>query len=642
MAKKTKNKAKKTPFSIGYILIFLAVMYVVQMFLSPKAEELSYSQFRLYLKNGYISDCTVGQNLIRGHYKKVSAEGDKEENVAFVTVPIQDTALVNEFESQKVRFKGAIENNFLKNVLMWWVFPFGIMALGWFFLFRKVGGMGSPFMSFGKAKIKLYSDNGTQKTTFIDVAGCDEAKEELKEIIDFLSYPDRFQKLGGKIPKGVLLIGPPGTGKTLLARAVAGEAGVPFFSISGSDFVEMFVGMGAARVRDMFEQAKEKAPCIVFIDEIDSVGRQRGTGLGGGHDEREQTLNQLLAEMDGFNSQKGVIIVAATNRPDVLDSALLRPGRFDRQITVDRPDLIGREAVLAVHAKSIKLATEVSLKVIAKRTPGFSGADLANVINEAALLAARYNKNFVGMEELESSIDRVIAGPERKSRIMSNVEKKTVAFHESGHTLVAALLPNTDPVHKVSIIPRGTAALGYTMQLPMEDKYLTSESEILDTLCVLLGGRAAEELALHEISTGAQNDLEKASHLARNYVCRFGMSKKLGPQTFGRQSGNIFLGHDLVQEKEYSDKTAIIIDEEVTGIIMAGYEKTKKLLNDNKDKLELLAKKLEEEEVLEGEEVLELLNIEKKRPRTHKEVDITPVEQPQQNLQFINKDNEKK
>jgi len=642
MAKKTKNTSKKTPFSIGYILIFLAVMYIVQMFLSPKSEEISYSQFRLYLKNGYIADCTVGSNLIRGHYKKVAAEGDKEENVAFATVPIQDMELVNELESQKVRFKGAVENNFLKNVLMWWVFPFGIMALGWFFLFRKVGGMGSPFMSFGKAKIKLYSDNGTQKTTFIDVAGCDEAKEELKEIIDFLSYPERFQKLGGKIPKGVLLIGPPGTGKTLLARAVAGEAGVPFFSISGSDFVEMFVGMGAARVRDMFEQAKEKAPCIVFIDEIDSVGRQRGTGLGGGHDEREQTLNQLLAEMDGFNSQKGVIIVAATNRPDVLDSALLRPGRFDRQITVDRPDLIGREAVLAVHAKSIKIATEVSLKVIAKRTPGFSGADLANVINEAALLAARHNKNFVGMEELESSIDRVIAGPERKSRIMSDVEKKTVAFHESGHTLVAALLPNTDPVHKVSIIPRGTAALGYTMQLPMEDKYLTSESEILDTLCVLLGGRAAEELALHEISTGAQNDLEKASHLARNYVCRFGMSRRLGPQTFGRQSGNIFLGHDLVQEKEYSDKTAIIIDEEVTHIIMGSYEKTKNLLNDNKGKLELLAKKLEEEEVLEGEQVLELLNIEKKHPRTHKEVDIAPVEQPQQNLQFINKDNEKK
>ncbi|GAB64123.1 MAG: ATP-dependent metallopeptidase FtsH/Yme1/Tma family protein [Candidatus Jettenia sp.] len=639
MLKKNKNKTKKTPFSIGYILLFLAVMYIVQMFLSPKAEELSYSQFRLYLKNGYISDCSVGANLIRGHYKKSSPEETgKEQKIAFVTVPIHDKELISELESQKVRFKGTTENNFLKNIFMWWVFPFGIMALGWFFLFKKVGGMGSPFMSFGKAKIKLYSDNGSQKTTFIDVAGCDEAKEELKEIIDFLSFPERFQKLGGKIPKGVLLIGPPGTGKTLLARAVAGEAGVPFFSISGSDFVEMFVGMGAARVRDMFEQAKEKAPCIVFIDEIDSVGRQRGTGLGGGHDEREQTLNQLLAEMDGFNSQKGVIIIAATNRPDVLDSALLRPGRFDRQVTVDRPDLIGREAILSVHAKNIKLASNISLKVIAKRTPGFSGADLANVINEAALLAARYNKTDVGMEELESSIDRVLAGPERKSRIMSSGEKRTVAIHESGHTLIAALLPNTDPVHKVSIIPRGTAALGYTMQLPMEDKYLTSESEILDTLCVLLGGRAAEELILQEISTGAQNDLEKVSQLSRSYVCRFGMSKVLGPQTFGRQSGNIFLGHDLVQEKEYSDKTAVIIDDEVTNIIMRSYEKVKKLINDNRDKLELLSKKLEEEEVLEGDQVLELLNIERKHPKTHKETEIAPVEQPQKSLQYITKD----
>ncbi len=633
-----KNKTKKSRFSIGYILLFLAVMYVAQIFLSPKAEEISYSQFRLYLKNGYISDCTVGSNLIRGHYKKLSVEGDREEKIAFVTVPIQDAELVNELELQKVRFKGAAENNFLKNILMWWVFPFGIMALGWFFLFKRVGGMGSPFMSFGKAKIKLYSDNGSQKTTFIDVAGCDEAKEELKEIIDFLSYPERFQKLGGKIPKGVLLIGPPGTGKTLLARAVAGEAGVPFFSISGSDFVEMFVGMGAARVRDMFEQAKAKAPCIIFIDEIDSVGRQRGTGLGGGHDEREQTLNQLLAEMDGFNSQKGVIIIAATNRPDVLDSALLRPGRFDRQVTVDRPDLVGREAVLSVHAKNVKIDSDVSLKIIAKRTAGFSGADLANVVNEAALLAARYNKNSVGMEELESSIDRVLAGPERKSRIMSDTEKKAVAIHEAGHTLVAALLPNTDPVHKVSIIPRGTAALGYTMQLPLEDKYLTTEPEILDTLCVLLGGRAAEELEIHKISTGAQNDLEKASQLARNYVCRFGMSKKLGPQTFGRQSGNIFLGHDLVQEKEYSEKTAVIIDEEVTNLIMGNYDRVKKLLNDNKDKLNLLAKKLEEDEVLDGEQVLELLKIDKKHPYAHKEIDITPVEQPRQNLQYFRKE----
>ncbi|MDP4010452.1 MAG: ATP-dependent zinc metalloprotease FtsH, partial [Candidatus Spechtbacteria bacterium] len=571
---------KRRSFSLGYILLFFAVVYLAQMFFSPKAEEVSYSQFRLYLKNGYISECTVGQNIIRGYYKKLSAESGEEDKIAFFTVPIQDQALVNELEEQKVRFKGASENNFLKSMIMWWIIPFGVMTLVWFLLLKKFSGMGSPFMSFGKAKVKLYSDNGTQKITFADVAGCDEAKEELREIKDFLAYPDRFQKLGGKIPKGVLLIGSPGTGKTLLAKAVAGEAGVHFFSISGSDFVEMFVGMGAARVRDMFEQAKEKAPCIVFIDEIDSVGRQRGAGLGGGHDEREQTLNQLLAEMDGFNSQKGIIIIAATNRPDVLDSALLRPGRFDRQITIDRPDLSGREAVLAVHAKSVKIDPDVSFKTIAKRTPGFTGADLANVINESALLAARHNKNSVGMEDLEAAIDRVLAGPERKSRIMSEAEKKTVAIHESGHTLIAAILPKADPVHKVSIIPRGTAALGYTMQLPIEDKYLTTESELLENICVLLGGRAAEEIILDEISTGAQNDIEKVSKLARNYVCRFGMSKKIGPQTFGRQSGNIFLGHDLVQEKEYSEKTAVTIDEEVTKIINECYEKARKLIRD--------------------------------------------------------------
>ncbi|MBM4053749.1 MAG: ATP-dependent metallopeptidase FtsH/Yme1/Tma family protein [Planctomycetes bacterium] len=627
------KKNKKRSFSFGYILLFFAIVYLAQMFLSPKAEEMSYSQFRLYLKNGYISECTVGQNIIRGYYKKLSAESGDEERIAFFTVPIQDQALISELEEQKVRFKGAAENNFLKNTLMWWVIPFGVMTLVWFLLLKKFSGMGSPFMSFGKAKVKLYSDNGTQKITFADVAGCDEAKEELKEIKDFLSYPERFQKLGGKIPKGVLLVGSPGTGKTLLAKAVAGEAGVHFFSVSGSDFVEMFVGMGAARVRDMFEQAKEKAPCIVFIDEIDSVGRQRGTGLGGGHDEREQTLNQLLAEMDGFNSQKGVIIIAATNRPDVLDNALLRPGRFDRQITIDRPDLAGREAVLAVHAKSIKIDPDVSLKTIAKRTPGFTGADLANVINESALLAARHNKNSVGMEELEAAIDRVLAGPERKSRIMSETEKKTVAIHESGHTLVAAILPKTDPVHKVSIIPRGTAALGYTMQLPIEDKYLTTESELLENICVLLGGRAAEEIILNEISTGAQNDIEKVSKLARNYVCRFGMSKKIGPQTFGRQSGNIFLGHDLVQEKEYSEKTAVIIDEEVTKIINDCYEKTKKLIRDNRSKLDILVKKLEEDEVLDGDQVLDLLNLKKKDTsfNTERKEDILPKELPERN-----------
>jgi cell division protease FtsH len=631
MDKKNQKKLKpnKTTFSIGYLFLFLLVMYALQMLVSPKAEEITYTKFKEYLKNGDIVDVTVGPNLIKGHYRKPSAEGVGFEEMAFVTVSVQDPKLVEELEASHINFKGETENNFLKNFLMWWFFPMAMLAIGWFFIFRRIGGVGAPFMSFGKAKVKLYAESDSEKVTFSDVAGCDEAKEELKEIIDFLSNPERFQKLGGKIPKGVLLIGPPGTGKTLLAKAVAGEAGVPFFSISGSDFVEMFVGMGAARVRDMFEQAKERAPCIVFIDEIDSVGRQRGTGLGGGHDEREQTLNQLLAEMDGFSSQKGVIIMAATNRPDVLDAALLRPGRFDRQITVDRPDLLGREAILKVHIKNVKLAPEVNLMVIAKRTPGFSGADLANVVNEAALLAARRDKEAVEMPEFEDAIDRVIAGPEKKSRVMSEDEKRTVAYHESGHALVAAFLPHADPVHKVSIIPRGTAALGYTLQLPTEDRYLTTESEILDTLCVLLGGRAAESLLFGEISTGAHNDLEKVTRLARDYICRFGMSTRLGPQTFGRQSGNIFLGHDLVQEKEYSEKTAIMIDEEVARIIKESYDRAHKLLSDNRDKLELLAHRLEERELLDGEEVVELLGVKKeKKERKKQMVGLTLSEKP--------------
>jgi cell division protease FtsH len=608
--KQSKNsKSKKTSFSIGYLLLFLVVLYVIQMFMSPKAGEITYSQFREYLSKGKIVDCSVGEKVIKGHYASSTSENNKP--VAFVTVPVQNLELVSELEAKNVEFKGEVENNFLRNMIMWWIFPFLIIGIAWFFISKRIGGMGSPFASFGKAKIKLYAAEDAQKISFDNVAGCDEAKEELGEIIEFLKYPQKFQKLGGKIPKGVLLVGPPGTGKTLLAKAVAGESGVPFFSISGSDFVEMFVGMGAARVRDMFTQAKQKSPCIVFIDELDSVGRQRGAGVGGGHDEREQTLNQLLAEMDGFTPNSGVIIIAATNRPDVLDSALLRPGRFDRQVTVDRPDLVGRENILKVHAKDVKIEPNGNLNTIAKRTPGFSGADLANVINEAALLAARRDKKFVEMSELEEAIERVIAGPERKSRVINDDEKKIVAYHESGHTLVAAILPNTDPVHKVSIIARGAAALGYTLQLPTEDKYLSKESEILDTLCVLLAGRAAEEVIFNEISTGAQNDLERVTKLARNLVCKFGMSSLLGPQTFGRQQGNVFLGHDLVQEKEFSEKTAIDIDSEVSRIIKSSYNKAKSLIEENKDKLVLLAKKLEEEEVLEAEQILELLNLKK-------------------------------
>ncbi|MGR3220989.1 MAG: ATP-dependent zinc metalloprotease FtsH [Candidatus Anammoxibacter sp.] len=616
--KNANNPRRKTTFSIGYLLLFLVVMYVVQIFISPRANEIPYSEFRDLLNQGVISDCSVGENLIRGHYKKISSADGLEGEVAFVTVSVEDPKLIEELGNRGVNYKGATENNFLKNILMWWIFPFGMMALVWFFLIRKMGGgMGSPFMSFGKAKTKLYSPDEGERTTFDDVAGCDEAKEELKEIIDFLTYPERFQKLGGRIPKGVLLVGAPGTGKTLLARAVAGEANVPFFSISGSDFVEMFVGMGAARVRDMFEQAKKQDPCIIFIDEIDSVGRQRGTGLGGGNDEREQTLNQLLAEMDGFDSKNSVIVIAATNRPDVLDSALLRPGRFDRHVTVDRPDLKGREDVLKVHVKNVKLSKDVDLKIIAKRSPGFSGADLANVINEAALLAARREKESVGLVEMEDAIDRVLAGPERKSRIMSPEEKKIVSFHESGHALVAALLQNTDPVHKVSIIPRGAAALGYTLQLPTEDKYLTTESEIQDSMSVLLGGRVAEEIVFNELSTGAQNDIEKVTKIARSYVCEFGMSSKLGPQTFGRQQGNIFLGHDLVQEKEFSEETAVAIDSEVKRIISDANERARDVLVTNRDKLDLLAKTLEEKEIIEGAEIIELLGIKEKKRRAN-------------------------
>ncbi|MDD5353873.1 MAG: ATP-dependent zinc metalloprotease FtsH, partial [bacterium] len=460
-------------------------------------------------------------------------------------------------------------------------------------------------MSFGRSKARLQNASGKQKITFKDVAGIDEVKEELQEIIAFLKNPKKFQKLGGKIPKGVLLYGAPGTGKTLLAKAVAGEAGVPFFSSSGSEFVEMFVGVGASRVRDLFEQGKRTAPSLLFIDELDAVGRHRGAGIGGGHDEREQTLNQLLVEMDGFDTKEGVILIAATNRPDVLDPALLRPGRFDRHISVASPDLKGREEILAVHTRTVKLAKEIDLNVIARRTPGFVGADLANLVNEAALLAARKEKEAVEMADLEEAIDRVIAGPQRKSRLISDREKKIIAYHESGHALIAKLIPGTDPVHKVSIIPRGPA-LGYTLQLPLEDRYLTTKGEILDRLAVLLGGRVAEELIFNEITTGAHNDLGKATELTRKMVREYGMSAKLGPMTMQKQAEEIFLGRDITKEKTYSEKTAELIDSEEKGIIDQALARAQKLLKDNINKLNLLAAKLIEREVLEGEE-LELI-----------------------------------
>ena len=483
--------------------------------------------------------------------------------------------------------------------------PFILIIVLFFFLFQQMQGGGSKVMSFGKSRAKVITKEQT-RVTFKDVAGVEEAVEELEEIRDFLANPAKFQALGAKIPKGVLLYGPPGAGKTLLARAVAGEAGVPFFSISGSDFVEMFVGVGASRVRDLFELAKASAPAIIFMDEIDAVGRHRGAGLGGGHDEREQTLNQLLVEMDGFDMKTGVILIAATNRPDILDPALLRPGRFDRQIVVDRPDLNGRIGILKVHTRDKPLADDVDLEVLARRTPGFTGADLANLVNEAALLSARHNKKKLDMEEMEESIDRVIAGPERRTRLISDKEKEIIAYHESGHALVAHLLPNADPVHKISIIPRGQA-LGYTLTLPLEDKYLVTKSELVDELAMLLGGRVAEEMIFSELTTGDQNDIEKATKLARKMVCEFGMSEKLGPLTLGQKQGEVFLGRDFTTHQDYSDRIAYEIDQEIRRLVEEAYERAGGILRNSREKLDTIARALIERETLEKGELLALL-----------------------------------
>jgi len=492
----------------------------------------------------------------------------------------------------------------------WWaglltsLIPILLLVALFFFLMQQTQGGGNRVMSFGKSRARLHTDE-KKKVTFADVAGAEEVKEELEEIVEFLKNPKKFQELGAKIPKGVLLFGPPGTGKTLLARAVAGEAGVPFFSISGSDFVEMFVGVGASRVRDLFEQAKKNAPCIVFVDEIDAVGRQRGAGLGGGHDEREQTLNQLLVEMDGFSPNEGIIILAATNRPDILDPALLRPGRFDRQVVVDAPDVNGRKEILKVHVRGKPLDEGINLEVLARRTPGFTGADLANLANEAALLAARQNRKKVTMADLENSIERVIAGPEKKSKVMSEKEKWLVCYHEGGHALVGYLLPNTDPVHKVSIIPRGRAG-GYTLLLPKEDRYYATKSQLLDQVTMLLGGRVAEAVVLEDISTGAQNDLERATDIVRKMVMEYGMSD-LGSMTFGRKTDTPFLGRDLARDRDYSEDVASAIDIQVRETIDLSYDKAKRLLEEHLDTLKLIAKTLYEKETIEAEEFAELM-----------------------------------
>ncbi len=580
-----------------WILIFMAGVFLWQQLgQQKKIVDLPYSSLKQLISAERVSDIIIRNNMITGTYLD-----DKKTPVDFRTVPVSDPELVKDLETHNIKFSGEPEKNMWSNFL-WYFGPVILLVVFWLFMMRQMQAGGKQAMSFGRSRARRQDGSGKQKITFKDVAGVDEVKEELEEIISFLKNPKKFQKLGGKIPKGVLLYGAPGTGKTLLAKAIAGEAGVPFFSSSGSEFVEMFVGVGASRVRDLFEQGKRSAPCLLFIDELDAVGRHRGAGIGGGHDEREQTLNQLLVEMDGFDTKEGVILIAATNRPDVLDPALLRPGRFDRHISVASPDLKGREEILNVHTRSVKLAKEVDLNIIARRTPGFVGADLANLVNEAALLAARKEKESVQMDDLEEAIDRVIAGPQRKSRLISDREKRIIAYHESGHALIAKLIPGSDPVHKVSIIPRGPA-LGYTLQLPLEDKYLTGKNEIIDKMTVLLGGRVAEQLIIGEATTGAHNDLGKATDLAHKMVREYGMSDKLGPMTFQKREEEIFLGRDIAREKVYSEKTAELIDGEEKALIDQCLARAQKLLKDNVDKLNLLANKLIEREVLEGDEV---------------------------------------
>lgn len=566
-----------------YLLVFILGLWIYDYYNASNApkNDMSYSNFMKEVQQDDVQSVTIVDNsVIKGRLKNGSE---------FTTVAPRDDKMVDTLRSRDVEIKAELppQPSFWSSILTS-VLPMIVIVVLWFFMMNNAQG------------------DGKSRVLFRDVAGADEAKQELREVVEFLKAPQKYNQLGAKIPKGVLLYGPPGTGKTLLAKAVAGEAGVPFFSISGSDFVEMFVGVGASRVRDLFDQAKKNAPCIVFIDEIDAVGRQRGAGLGGGHDEREQTLNQLLVEMDGFGANEGIIMIAATNRPDILDPALLRPGRFDRQIVVDRPDIRGRLAILKVHAKGKPIDSNVDMEVLARRTPGFTGADLANLVNEGALLAARHNQMTITMSDLEEAAERVMMGPERRSRVISDNEKRLTAYHEGGHTLVGMLLDHTDPVHKVTIIPRGRAG-GYTLSLPKEDRYYATRSELLDELKVLLGGRVAEALVLHEISSGASNDLQRATELARQMTCEYGMSERLGAVTFGHRQQQVFLGRDIGHENMYSEKIAAEIDGEIRRFIDEAYEGTVKLLQDNIDKLHLIAQALIERETLEEHEIKELV-----------------------------------
>jgi cell division protease FtsH len=589
----------KARFSIWYLVIaILAFSYMQQYFFSGKVETIPYSQFKQHVVDGNLVKLTIGPESISGTVKGEPVQ-------KFVTVRVDDPGLVKELDENKINYSGYFESKLLSMILSW-VVPIAVFFLIWRFAMKRMGpGMG--VMSFSKSKAKIFAETET-KVSFADVAGIDEAKEELEEVVEFLRNPEKFQKLGGRIPKGVLLVGLPGTGKTLLAKAVAGEAKVPFFSISGSEFVEMFVGVGAARVRDLFSQAAAQAPCIIFIDELDALGKARGVNVMGGHDEREQTLNQLLVEMDGFESNKGVIIMAATNRPEILDPALLRPGRFDRQVLVDRPDIDGREAILKIHSAHVVLGSDVDLRKIAALTPGFVGADLANLVNESALLAARKSKETVDAAEFDAAIDRVVGGLEKKNRVMNAKEKEIVSFHESGHAIVAESVEHADPVHKVSIIPRGIAALGYTQQRPTEDRYLMTRSELLDRLAVLLGGRVAEELVFNEISTGAQNDLQRATDIARSMVTEYGMSDRMGLVTYERPRQPLFVPGNFSQSNNYSEEKSAQIDGEISRFIDEAHQRVKSILSEKRTILNALAHLLSEKESVQGDELRKMMS----------------------------------
>ncbi|MFN3198057.1 MAG: ATP-dependent zinc metalloprotease FtsH [Bradymonadia bacterium] len=589
---------RQPSYKTGLLWLILIVTFILLWRVFPNSAgqkgEWTFNEFRSAIAEGKVKEMVVEGEEIRGQTdqaKPFLAYGKLNDELLDLAVE----------KGVQIRFRPVEKDSFVQSLIISWL-PMLVLFVIFFVFMRQLQSGGGKAMSFGKSKAKLLNESH-KKVTFDDVAGVEEAKEELEEIIQFLKDPKKFTKLGGRIPKGVLLMGPPGTGKTLLARGVAGEAGVPFFSISGSDFVEMFVGVGASRVRDLFEQGKKSAPCIIFIDEIDAVGRHRGAGLGGGHDEREQTLNQLLVEMDGFESNEGVILIAATNRPDVLDPALLRPGRFDRRVVVSRPDVKGREQILAVHTRKVPLDGEIDLGSLARGTPGFSGADLENLVNEAALLAARRDQDVVTHDDFEAAKDKVIMGPERRSMIIPEKERRTTAYHEAGHALVAALLPNTDPVHKVTIIPRGRA-LGVTQQLPSEDRLSTTKEYAEHRIAILMGGRVAEELIFNEITTGAGHDISTATNLARSMVCEWGMSEKMGPLSFGKHQDNVFLGREMGgQSKDYSESTAVAIDGEVSRIVMQGYERATQLLTDNIDKLKLLAEALLSRESIDAKEV---------------------------------------